>query len=383
MNIRETIEEHEARWLAPWAAFSQNSPGRKYPEKEHEARTAYQRDRDRIIHAKSFRKLEYKTQVFVNHEGDYYRTRLTHSLEVAQIARTIARMMRLSEDLTEAIALAHDLGHTPFGHAGEFELNELLKDRGGFNHNLQSFRVVETLERRYPDFPGLNLTWELREGILKHSTTYDGVDCSEFIDHPSPSLEAQLVSVADEIAYNNHDLDDGLLSGLISDKELQEVRIWGMVQDIIKKSGQNEHPGIKRAQSVRALINYLVMDLFEASTRRIAESGVKDISEVRNFPEPLIGFSPRVADENKELMLFLSERLYKNYRVVRMTEKAKRIVRDLFKTYDENIHQLPDKYYNLCLKDDKYTVIKDYIAGMTDRYALSEHRKLFDPMTKV
>ncbi len=365
--------------LAPYAANPELSLGREFDEPPSNTRNAFQRDRDRIIHSTAFRRLEYKTQVFVNHEGDLFRTRLTHSLEVAQMARGIARTLNLHEDLTEAIALAHDLGHTPFGHAGQDALNACMRDFGGFEHNLQSLRVVEKLELRYADFDGLNLSFEVREGILKHCAIKNakllGAVGQRFLDKTSPSLEAQLTNYADEIAYNNHDIDDGLRSGLITIAQLAKVDLFAtnlaIVQAIYPKLEQ------KRLihETIRRMINTLVVDLCTHSAHNIAQHAPKNISDIRHLPQ-LIGFSPEIAEQNQKLKQFLRKHLYHHYKVNRMSAKATRIVRELFTGFFENTGLLPDEF-QIYAEIDKARAVADYIAGMTDRFAIREHRKLF------
>lgn len=374
------ITAYEAQ-LAPYAARSDNSLGRQAPEASPQTRSEFQRDRDRIIHCTAFRRLEYKTQVFVNHEGDLFRTRLTHSIEVAQIARSLSRNLQLNEDLVEAISLAHDLGHTPFGHAGQDALNACMKDYGGFEHNLQSLRVVDTLEQRYGAFDGLNLSFETREGILKHCSLPNAQLLDEvgrrFIEKKQPSLEAQLTNLADEIAYNNHDIDDGLRSGLLSLDQLQEVGLFARFFAEVQK----EFVGIsgRRAinETVRRMINALVVDLIETSRLNISNAGVDSIADVRNAP-PLIGFSAAMKEEAQTLKRFLRKNLYQHYQVNRMTSKARRIVTDLFDIFLSGPQLLPPDYQ---VEGGDLTAqarrVADYIAGMTDRYAMREYRKLF------
>ncbi len=380
------INEKEDMLLAPYAAKSRNSKGRLHKnEKEHEYRSPYQRDRDRIIHSAAFRRLEYKTQVFVNHEGDYYRTRLTHSLEVAQIARTLAKALSLCEELTEAVALAHDLGHTPFGHAGEDILNDLMLGHGGFEHNIHTLKIVDLLEERYPDFPGLNLTWETREGIVKHTTQYDKAKIPPELDpNLMPTLEAQIVDIADEIAYDNHDLDDGLASGLIREEMLDSIPLWQKTKNEIER----EHPGIdnpvKRYQIIRKLISLLVDDAYRETLKKLNTRNIKTQEDVRNSKTRLVDFSDNLKDERAPLRKFLQKELYQHYRVNRMSDKAKRFIEDLFRTYIKNTSILPEEYQNkITGAETKYVVVCDYIAGMTDRFALDEHEKLFNPYKKV
>ena len=365
--------------LAPYAARPEQSLGRHVAEPASNTRNDFQRDRDRIIHSTAFRRLEYKTQVFVNHEGDLFRTRLTHSLEVAQMARGIARTLHLHEDLTEAIALAHDLGHTPFGHAGQDALNECMRDYGGFEHNLQSLRVVEKLELRYADFDGLNLTFEVREGILKHCSLNNakllGDVGQRFLDKTSPSLEAQLTNYADEIAYNNHDIDDGLRSGLITLEQLEQVELFANNLSLVKA----KYPKLEQKrlihETVRRMINTLVVDLCTTSEAAIAKHQPKNISDIRALPQ-LIGFSKDIAEQNNKLKQFLRKNLYHHYKVNRMSAKAKRIVRELFTVFFDNVGLLPNEFQAYA-EADKARAVADYIAGMTDRFAIREHRKLF------
>jgi len=371
--------------LAPYATRSSHSSGRSFPEGAPSTRSEFQRDRDRIIHSTAFRRLEYKTQVFVNHEGDLFRTRLTHSIEVAQIARSLARNLQLNEDLVEAISLAHDLGHTPFGHAGQDALNACMKAHGGFEHNLQSLRVVDMLEQRYGAFDGLNLMFETREGILKHCSiahaTHLGAIGERFIRRKQPSLEAQLANLADEIAYNNHDIDDGLRSGLLTTTQLEEVTLYARHRAEVEKV----FPGIsgRRAihETVRRMINALVLDLIHTSQTHIAEAGLKTIDDVRNAP-PLVAFSTGMQVQAQELKRFLRQNLYQHYLVNRMTSKARRIVTDLFSIFMGEPQLLPPDYQVLSASeseghDAQARKIADYIAGMTDRYAMREYRRLF------
>ncbi len=374
--------------LAPYAAQDATSRGRRHPEAAPAYRSEYQRDRDRIIHCGAFRRLEYKTQVFVNHEGDLFRTRLTHSIEVAQIGRSIARTLGLNEDLTEAIALAHDLGHTPFGHSGQDALNACMKDYGGFEHNLQSLRVVDVLEERYADFPGLNLTFETREGVLKHCSLKNAEQLGDvgrrFIEKKQPNLESQVANLADEIAYNNHDVDDGLRSGLITIEQLREVSLFGEQFAAVQK----QYPGLaERVQIheiVRRMINRLVVDLTEATRQRLAESKVQSIDDARAAGRPLITFSEPVREQSLALKRFLRTELYDHYRVRRMTRKAERIITDLFGVFMDDPRLLPPQFRAKARAAaenpvDRARVVADYIAGMTDRFAIREHRRLFDP----
>jgi len=369
------LESH----LAPYAARSAQTRGRVHAEPASSSRSEFQRDRDRVIHSTAFRRLEYKTQVFVNHEGDLFRTRLTHSLEVAQIARSIARNLRLNEDLVEAISLAHDLGHTPFGHAGQDALNACMKNHGGFEHNLQSLLVVDELEERYGGFNGLNLTFETREGILKHCSRVNAAALGElgrrFLEGAQPSLEAQLANLADEIAYNNHDIDDGLRSGLLTLEQLDEVPMWGRHRAEVAAA----FPGIngRRAinETVRRMINTLIVDLIETTSRNIAAANPRSIEAVRSAG-PLIGFSAQIHEEAAALKRFLFRHLYRHYLVMRMSSKAQRIVSDLFGAFMSDSRLLPPQY-QAPHGGDQSRLIANYIAGMTDRYAIREHRRIF------
>lgn len=365
--------------LAAYAATDAQSRGRHHAEPAATTRGEFQRDRDRIIHSGAFRRLEYKTQVFVNHEGDLFRTRLTHSLEVAQIGRSIARVLGLNEDLVEAISLAHDLGHTPFGHAGQDALNACMKDYGGFEHNLQSLRVVDKLEQRYAEFDGLNLCFETREGILKHCSQENARQLGDvgerFLNKQQPTLEAQVANLADEIAYNNHDVDDGLRSGLITLAQLEQVELFAthLAQVRERYPQLNERRTIH--ETVRRMINTLVVDLITHSQAAIQVAGVAHPDEVR-AAQPLIGFSTELAAQNLELKQFLRKHLYRHFRVVRMTTKAVRIVTDLFDAFLAMPALLPTEHQP-SMQSDAPRVIADYIAGMTDRYAMREYRRLF------
>ena len=379
-----------AQMLAPYAAHDERSRGRRFPEAAPQLRTEFQRDRDRIIHSTAFRRLVYKTQVFVNHEGDLYRTRLTHSIEVAQIARTIARALDLNEALTEAICLAHDLGHTPFGHAGQDALNACLRDYGGFEHNLQSLRVVDELEERYAEFAGLNLTFECREGILKHCSVNNARELGDvgerFLKREQPGLEAQISNIADEIAYNNHDIDDGLRAGLISLDELATVDI--VARHRVEVTGKYSNLGGRRLinEIVRRMINEVVSDLVASSRERIASAAPTDIDAVRRQSAPLIGLSERIREEHLELKRFLRDQVYRHYRVLRMTSKASRVLTELFNAFIQDINLMPTEHRNVAArletergKSGRARAVADYVAGMTDRYAILEHRRVFEP----
>ena len=365
--------------LAPYAVTEAASRGRVHDEPAPVARGQFQRDRDRIVHSTAFRRLEYKTQVFVNHEGDLFRTRLTHSIEVAQLTRGIARELGLNEDLAEAIALAHDLGHTPFGHAGQEALNACMKDYGGFEHNLQSLRTVDLLEDRYAGFDGLNLMFETREGILKHCSRVNAERLGElgqrFLDGTQPSLEAQLANLADEIAYNNHDVDDGLRSGLITLEQLDEVPIFA----VQRREAEARWPGLSGRklinETVRRMIHLMVIDLIEQTRANIAAEGVETLADVHAAPR-LVAYSDALLPPLRELKVFLRDKLYRHYQVLRMTNKARRIVGDLFTAFTDDPLILPPQYQAMA-REDKPRAIADYIAGMTDRYAMKEHRRLF------
>jgi len=372
--------------LASYAAHSEQSRGRAHEEPYKDERLTYERDRDRIIHCAAFRRLEYKTQVFVNHEGDYYRTRLTHSLEVAQIARGIARNLQLNEDLVEALALAHDLGHTPFGHTGEDVLNRLMQDYGGFEHNRQSLRIVEILEHRYPDFDGLNLSWEAREGIIKHSSDYDCAGdqaIAEYAPDQRPTLEAQIIDLADEIAYNNHDIDDGLKAGFIRLQDLQDVELW---QRTWRKVGET-FPGLDERRQVLQTISYLIgeliHDLVSTTAEKIDSLGIRSQQDLRQQPKNLASFSPRMKELNQQLKKFLYAKLYRHHKVERMRVKAERFLTLLFENYSENPSLLPEKYQQRFDRFGTQRVICDYIASMTDRYAQDEYKRLYEPFERT
>jgi dGTPase len=386
MRTRKDIEELEDKILAPFGMKSKDSAGREYVEEAHGVRTCYQRDRDRIVHSEAFRKLEYKTQVFVIFEGDYYRTRLTHTIEVAQIARTIGRSLRLNEDLIEAIALAHDLGHPPFGHAGEFALDDIMKKaKLRFNHNLRSFEIV-TREKRYPDFDGLNLSREVIIGILKHKTVYDKPGIIQKYRREGPTLEAQVVDVADSLAYLAHDIDDGLTSECIKVRDLMENNLWQKAYKMVSPKLDSTDREMLKYQVVKFLIDVQIKDLLNYSTEQLRKLNFRSVVEVKKYNKMVIGFSPLMTKERNALQELLNEKLYHHPRVERMTYKARRIINDLFKVYHENLKQLPyhiyerHKNYN---KKEKYQVICNYIASMTDRFALDEHKKLFNPYQKV
>ena len=386
IRTRQDIEELEEKVLAPYAMKSKDSAGREYDEPAHEIRTCYQRDRDRIVHSEAFRKLEYKTQVFVIFEGDYYRTRLTHTLEVAQIGRTIGRALRLNEDLIEAVALAHDLGHPPFGHAGEEALNDIMKAANvqGFNHNLRSFEIITT-EKRYPDFDGLNLSREVIVGILKHYTIYDKPSFLKKYSE-SATIEAQVVDVADSLAYLTHDIDDGLTSGCIKPKDLMENPLWQKAYERIDPALEKGPEEMLKYQIVKFLIDMQTKDLLKFSEKTLGRLNFRSSDEVKKHKKSVISFSPTMTKERNSLQELLNERLYHHFRVERMTQKAKRIIQGLFKVYEENPNQLPYSIYQRGIphnREKKYRIICNYIASMTDRFALDEHKRLFDPYQKV
>ncbi len=375
---REQLEANEQHNLAPYGLHSADSKGRYYPEGEPSYRTAFQRDRDRILHTTAFRRLEYKTQVFIIHEGDYYRTRLTHTLEVAQIGRTIARALGANEDLEEAICLAHDLGHSPFGHSGEVALGRLMKDYGGFDHNKQSLRIVTELEERYPDFLGLNLTWEVREGIVKHESEYDISDASDYDPELRGHLEAQIANAADELAYTAHDLDDGLRSGMISPEMLEGITLWEiLVKSVGWRGGQLDD--LSRHRLIRRLIGLEVTDLVTTTDQCIREYSIGSVDELQKLAFNVIGFSEDMNRRNRKMKDFLYANMYRHHRVVRMAVKAERIITDLFNAYHFEPSMLPQHVQDFIGIRGLERTICDYIAGMTDRFALQEHSKLFDP----
>lgn len=381
MFSRNDLEAIEDRSLAPYGVRSKASKGRTYKDTEPDYRTAFQRDRDRILHTTAFRRLEYKTQVFINFEGDYFRTRLTHTLEVAQVGRTIARALGANEDLVEAICLAHDLGHSPFGHAGEYTLNNLMKDYGGFDHNKQSLRIVTELEQRYPEFPGLNLSWETLEGMVKHESEYDVSDAREYDPELRGNLETQICNVADELAYTTHDLDDGLRSGMITPQMLEGISLW----DFFIKKYDWTGPfltDVERHRMIRDLVGLQVTDMIQSTDKRLVVSKVKSSLDIQKLAYNIIGYSDEMLLQNRELKSFLFSKLYRHYRVVRMQVKAEHIVTDLFNTYLSEPLILPDHVQQLIPIRGLERTICDYIAGMTDRYAIEEHARLHDPDLK-
>lgn len=378
---RTQLEQHELDTLALYALKSRDSRGRLHHETEPRYRTAFQRDRDRIVHSAAFRLLEYKTQVFVNDAGDYFRTRLTHTLEVAQIGRTLARALGVNEDLTEAICLAHDLGHPPFGHAGEDVLNDLMIEFGGFNHNHQSYRVVSELENRYPKWSGLNLTYETLEGIAKHETEYDLSAMAGISKETGASVEAQIANVADELAYNAHDLDDGLQAGLITLEQLAQLELWEIVMDRIQWQG-TVLDEITRHHLIRELVGLQVDDVLSSSMERIQKLDPKSSLDVQNNAQPVVAHSPEQQKMNRKLKDFLYQNMYRHFRIVRMQARAEHFVRELFSSYLNEPLQLPNQYRVKLGKEAKHRVIADYIASMTDRGALREYRTFFDPVTR-
>jgi dGTPase len=386
---RKTLEAREDRNLAPYAMKGAAGRGREHSEPEAAYRGVYQRDRDRVIHSTAFRRLEYKTQVFVNHEGDYYRTRLTHTLEVAQIARSVARALGANEDLAEAIALAHDLGHTPFGHSGEDELNSLMLEetggKRGFEHNTHGLRVVTMLENQYPDFRGLNLTYEVRESIVKHRTTYDKPYHPDYEPEKRPLIESQIVDMADSIAFSNHDLDDGIKAEILDPGALDEIGLWREALGIVESAGKEMSERIRARQAVRALINMEVTDLIETSSVMLKEHGIDSPDKARSHEGYLITFSPEMHAKKNELQDILYRKVYKHYRVVRMQRKAARFLRKLFKSYINCPEQLPPDHQEWAAHEDVgiTQAVADYIAGMTDRYALDEYNRLFNPFERV
>jgi dGTPase len=378
IHTRQRLEALEDQALAPYGTRSRDSRGRAYPEDEPNERTLFQRDRDRILHTTAFRRLEYKTQVFVNYEGDYYRTRLTHTLEVAQIGRTLARALGANEDLVEAVCLAHDLGHPPFGHAGESALARLMADHGGFDHNRQSLRIVTELEHRFPEFPGLNLTWEVREGIVKHETEYDIAEAAGYDPEKRGTLEAQLANVADELAYTAHDLDDGLRSSIIYPRQLEGSSIWTMVAGSLGWTAFDLDE-LARHRFIRRLIGLEVNDMLQATAERIERSGVDSVDGLQRLTYNVAGFSLEMEGRNRQLKDFLYRNMYQHHRVVRMQVKADSILEDLFQAYTRNPEILPEGLPAMADEAAGYRTVCDYIAGMTDRFALQEHAKLFDP----
>jgi dGTPase len=382
---RGELEDRERAILARYAVSSGDSRGRVHREAEHLYRTAFQRDRDRVIHTTAFRRLEYKTQVFVYHEGDHYRNRLTHTVEVAQLGRTLARALSVNEDLTEAICLAHDLGHAAFGHTGETTLNELLSDHGGFDHQRQTMRIVTILEERYPEFPGLNLTYEVREGLVKHDTDYDVTDATGYEPEKAGTLECQLANLADEIAYNAADLEDGLRSGLLDPGAVRRLAVWQKVMASLGEAPDCRLDDLLRTRAIRRLIGLEMSDVVSATAANLAATAVQSVEDVRAVGHNLANFSPEFQAMNRELKAFLMANFYRHPRVVRMAYKAHRMLTELFHAYLEEPLQLPYEVQARIQRgpDPVPRVICDYIAGMTDRYAILEHKKLFDPEARV
>jgi dGTPase len=378
---RQQLEDIEDKSLAPYGMRSKDTKGRAYLDNEPEYRTSFQRDRDRILHTTAFRRLEYKTQVFINFEGDYFRTRLTHTLEVAQIGRTFARALGANEDLVEAICLAHDLGHSPFGHSGEVALARLMKDFGGFDHNRQSLRIVTELEQRYPEFPGLNLSWEVREGMVKHESEYDISDARDFSPDLRGNLETQIANVADELAYTTHDLDDGLRSAMITPQMLDGIALWEILRETYKWRGPNLDE-IERHRMIRQLVGIMATDMIESTDKRLQESRAKSALDLQRLKHNVIGYSEEMQRRNRELKDFLYKKLYRHYRVARMQVKAERLIADIFNAYRVEPMMLPDTTQTNIDKRGLERTICDYIAGMTDRYAIEEHQRLFNPLEK-
>jgi dGTPase len=378
---RQQLDEIEDKSLAPYGMRSRDTKGRAYLDGEPEYRTSFQRDRDRILHTTAFRRLEYKTQVFINFEGDHFRTRLTHTLEVAQIGRTIARALGGNEDLVEAICLAHDLGHSPFGHSGEVALARLMKEVGGFDHNKQSLRIVTELEQRYPEFPGLNLTWEVREGIVKHESEYDISDARDYNPDLRGNLETQIANIADELAYTTHDLDDGLRSGMINPQILEGVALWEILRETYNWRGPLLSD-MERHRMIRHLVGIMVTDLVHATDARIKETKVNSAIDIQKLKHNIVGYNEEMQRRNRELKDLLYKKLYRHHRVVRMQVKAERIIADLFHAYRSEPNMLPDHIQFFIEKRGLERTICDYIAGMTDRYAVEEHQKLFNPLEK-
>lgn len=378
---REKLEELEDKSLAPYGVRSRDSRGRAYLDDEPEYRTAFQRDRDRVVHTTAFRRLEHKTQVFIIYEGDYFRTRLTHTLEVAQIGRTIARALGANEDLVEAICLAHDLGHSPFGHSGEAALARLMKDSGGFDHNRQSLRIVTELEQRFPEFPGLNLTWEVREGMVKHESEYDSADARDYDPALRGNIETQVANVADELAYTTHDLDDGLRSGMILPQMLDGVALWEILRESFSWQA-SELADVERHRMIRELVGLMVTDLVHATDQRLKTSGVRSPLDVQRLQTNLLGYGEDMQRRHRELKDFLYQNLYSHFRVLRMAVKAERVIADLFNAYRSEPAILPAGMQAAIDKRGLERTICDYIAGMTDRFAIEEHRKLFDPLER-
>ena len=379
---RVDLEQREDQFLAPYGMRSSASRGRVYAEEEHPYRTAYQRDRDRIVHTTAFRRLEYKTQVFVYSEGDHYRNRLTHSIEVAQVGQTMARALGGNEDLTEAICLAHDLGHPPFGHVGEATLNDLMKNFGGYDHQRQTYRILTELEQRYPEHPGLNVTYQVREGVVKHDTDYDVVDARNYWPEERGTLECQLSNLADEIAYNTSDMDDGLRSGILDPAAVLQLAI---AQKVLTSLGDSLTVDLRnpmvRYRFIRRLVGLEVGDVINATQQNLAQAGVATLADLRALPTNVADYSTEFQQLNGELKQYLFKNFYRHYRVVRMASKAERTLRDLFHAYVQEPLQLPPEIQQRAQSHPGgcERVVCDYLAGMTDRYAIQEHKRLFDP----
>jgi dGTPase len=375
---REVLQDQEDQNLAPYGIRSKDSRGRQFPQEEPPYRTCFQRDRDRVLHTTAFRRLEYKTQVFFNFEGDYYRTRLTHTLEVTQIGRTIARALGANEDLVEAICLAHDLGHPPFGHSGESTLAKLMKDKGGFDHNKHSFRIVTQLEKRYQDFNGLNLSWEVLEGIVKHETEYDKSDALDFNPELRGSLEAQITNAADELAYTAHDLDDGLRSGMINEGMLSGIELWEILLSTVGIKNSNLDD-LTRHRIIRKLIGMEVTNLINHTAETLRQSGVTSVEELQSLPYNVVGLEEEMIQRNRQLKDFLYRNLYRHFRVVRMSVKAEKILTEIFQTYINEPSVLPSHIQLLASERGLHRAVCDYLAGMTDRFAVDEYQRLFNP----
>jgi dGTPase len=382
MRTRQNLEVQEEAWLAPYAMRSSQSRGRLHPEDEHDYRTLYQRDRDRIIHTTAFRRLEYKTQVFVYSEGDHYRNRLTHSIEVAQIGRTLARSLGGNEDLTEAICLGHDLGHPPFGHVGEWTLDELMREHGGYDHQRQTYRILTELEHRYAEYAGLNLTYEVREGVVKHDTDYDMVDARDYQPQERGTLECQLSNLADEIAYNTSDLDDGLRSGILQPEEVAKL---GIAQQVLGTLGEPQTANLAdtmlRYRFIRRLVGIEVSDVISTTGENLQLAGVQTLADLRALPHNVAGYSSALQELNQELRAYLLANFYRHYRVMRMATKARRVLNALFAAYLEEPLQLPSEVQQRAKQapENFHRVVCDYLAGMTDRYAIQEYKRLYDP----
>ncbi|MCA9963366.1 MAG: deoxyguanosinetriphosphate triphosphohydrolase [Anaerolineales bacterium] len=380
---REALEERERQMLAPYGLKSADSRGRMYPERESATRTAFERDRDRILHTTAFRRLEYKTQVFVFYEGDHYRTRLTHTLEVAQIGRSLARNLGGNQELTEGICLAHDLGHPPFGHAGEHALNALMKEYGGFNHNTQSYRIVSKLEKRYPHFSGLNLTYETREGMIKHETDYDQSDASAYEPHKRASLEAQIANLADEIAYNAHDLEDGLRAGLFQPEDLDVLELWGELKEGVGWQNGRSFTHLIRDEIIREIIGRSIQDVLHHTNANLEQNQIDSPEKLQTHSSNVVGYSPEFGPKVRALKKFLYENMYRHYRLVRMQMKAERFISEIFNAYTKEPKMLPSETQKQLATTSLPRVVTDYIAGMTDRYALDEWEKLFNPYNRA